>query len=241
MTNSKSAIKPEIKLVDLTKTYQMGEVKVQVLRDIDLEIYKGELSVILGPSGSGKSTLLNMIGGIDRPTSGKVLFDENDIATYSDSKLTEYRRSNVGFVFQFYNLVPTLTARENVQVSTEICDNPMDPDEALQHVGLGDRMDHFPAQMSGGQQQRVAIARALAKNPRLMLCDEPTGALDTETSVIVLNLLTKLNKELNTTLVLITHAPPIARMAHRIISIDSGKVETTQINKKRIKAEEIVW
>ena len=241
MTEQKADKQPEIKIVDLTKTYKMGEVEVNVLRGINLEINKGELSVILGPSGSGKSTLLNMIGGIDRPTTGQVIFNQKNIASCSDSELTEYRRNNVGFVFQFYNLVPTLTARENVQVSTEICKDPMDPDEALKHVGLEDRMDHFPAQMSGGQQQRVAIARALAKSPRLMLCDEPTGALDTETSILVLNLLTKLNKELNTTIVLITHAPPISRMAHRVITIDSGKVEKTQDNEKRIKAEEIVW
>ncbi len=230
-----------VSIRDVYKTFIMGEVKVPVLRGMDAEIYKGELTVVLGASGSGKSTLLNMIGGIDRPTSGAVVFEGDDIAQYTDRQLTQYRRGSVGFVFQFYNLVPTLTAKENVQVSTEIADNPMDPVEALKKVGLGDRMEHFPAQLSGGQQQRVAIARALAKNPRLMLCDEPTGALDHETTIIVLNLLKKLNRDLGTTIVMITHAPPIAQMADRLISIEDGKIEHETINENPKDAEDLTW
>ena len=241
MMGTDSQQQAKVRIVGIEKTYQMGEVLVPVLRGIDVELYSGELTVILGASGSGKSTLLNMIGGIDRPSKGEVWFDNQDIAQFNDRNLTEYRRKSVGFVFQFYNLVATLTALENVMVSTEVVDTPMDPADALDKVGLGDRLDHFPAQMSGGQQQRVAIARALAKNPQLMLCDEPTGALDHETSVMVLNLLTKLNEELGTTIVLITHAPPIAEMAHRVIHIDSGVVKKSYVNQKRLKAEELNW
>ncbi len=231
----------EIALKDIYKTYIMGEVKVPVLRGIDADIRRAELTVVLGASGSGKSTLLNMIGGIDRPTSGELLFDNTNIADYDDRRLTAYRRQHIGFVFQFYNLVPTLTARENVQVSTEVADHPMDPAEALEKVGLGDRMDHFPSQLSGGQQQRVAIARALAKNPRLMLCDEPTGALDHDTSILVLNLLRKLNEELGTTIVMITHAPPIADMAHRVIRLGSGVIDHITVNHDLKHAEELDW
>jgi len=219
----------------------MGEVEVPVLRGIDTEIIRGELTVILGASGSGKSTLLNMIGGIDRPSSGQLLFGDRDIATLTDKQLTQYRRTNIGFVFQFYNLVPTLTAVENVQVSTEVCDNPMDPKEALEKVGLGDREGHFPAQLSGGQQQRVAIARALAKNPRLMLCDEPTGALDHETSIIVLNLLQELNRTMGTTIVMITHAPPISQLANCMIEIGDGVVKKVKTNADPKKAEDLDW
>lgn len=233
--------KVEVKLTDVKKTFVMGEVDVPVLLGINAEIHKGEMTAILGASGSGKSTILNLIGGIDRPTSGQVLFENEDISTLSDSKLTEFRRKNVGFVFQFYNLIAALTAKENVDVSTEIADNPMNPEEALKQVGLGDRINHFPSEMSGGQQQRVAIARALAKNPRLMLCDEPTGALDHDTSIIVLNLLKKLNDELGTTIVMVTHSPPVSEMANRIIHIGSGIVEKTYINKKPVSAEEIAW
>jgi putative ABC transport system ATP-binding protein len=182
-----------------------------------------------------------MIGGIDTPTSGQVIFEGRDVATFKDKQLTEYRRTRVGFVFQFYNLVASLTAKENVEVSTEVVDNPMDPEDALNKVGLGDRIDHFPAQMSGGQQQRVAIARALAKNPRLMLCDEPTGALDHDTSILVLNLLKKLNRDLGTTIIMITHAPPIAEMAHRVVHIGSGKVMEIKENKNPKIAEELDW
>ncbi|NCC50894.1 MAG: ABC transporter ATP-binding protein [Spartobacteria bacterium] len=241
MADSGKAPQAQIRLVDVRKTYTMGEVEVPVLRGIDAELYKGQFTVILGASGSGKSTLLNMIGGIDSPTSGEVWFDDRDVAQLSDRDLTEYRRTSVGFVFQFYNLVPSLTAYENVEVSTEVVDDPMDPREALEKVGLGDRIDHFPAQMSGGQQQRVAIARALAKNPKLMLCDEPTGALDHETSILVLNLLQKLNRDLGTTIVMITHAPPIAEMANWLIHIGDGKVVETKENKQPKTAEELNW
>lgn len=231
----------EIELRDIYKTYIMGEVEVPVLRGINAEIRRGELTVVLGASGSGKSTMLNMIGGIDHPSSGQIIFDGNDIACFNDRQLTQYRRSAIGFVFQFYNLVPTLTAKENVQVSTEVAENAMDPEEALQKVGLGDRIDHFPSQLSGGQQQRVAIARALAKNPRLMLCDEPTGALDHETSILVLNLLRKLNEDLGTTIVMITHAPPIAEMAHRVIHLGSGVIDHIQENTQLKNAEDLDW
>ncbi|MEW6356952.1 MAG: ABC transporter ATP-binding protein [Planctomycetota bacterium] len=231
----------EIKLVGVHKIYRMGEVDVPVLRGIDAEIRKGELTVIVGASGSGKSTLLNLIGGIDRPSEGEIWFGDENISQLDDGALTEYRRRHIGFVFQFYNLVPTLTARENVQVSTEIADDAMDPDEALRLVDLGDRLGYFPAQLSGGQQQRVAIARALAKNPRLMLCDEPTGALDLKTGQMVLGLLAKLNSELKTTIVLITHAAPISQLAHRIIRLSSGQIAETHLNEKRLTAEEISW
>lgn len=225
---------------DLHKTYVMGEVEVPVLRGIDVDIYGGELSVVLGASGSGKTTLLNIIGGIDHPTSGKVLFSGRDIAQMSDRELTEHRRKNVGFVFQFYNLVPTLTALENVLVSTEVADAPMDPEKALELVGLADRKNHFPSQLSGGQQQRVSIARALAKNPRVMFCDEPTGALDAETGRMVLELLTGLNDRLGTTIVIITHAAPIASLATRIVRL-TMEGATSQTNEKRARAGDISW
>jgi len=241
MTDNDKGLQVEIKLEDVSKTYVMGEVKVPVLKGLNLEIYKGQLTAILGDSGAGKSTLLNMIGGIDRPTSGRILFGDKDIAQLSDRALTIYRRKNVGFVFQFYNLVATLTALENVEVSTEIADDPMDPSHALDLVQLKDLVSHFPAQMSGGQQQRVAIARALAKQPSLMLCDEPTGALDQQTSVTVLNLLSDLNEKLNTTIVIITHNPNIAKMAHRVVRIGDGKIEKAYVNDHPLKAEEIPW
>lgn len=236
--NSKQSI---ISLKDVKKTYIMGEVKVPVLHGIELDIYRGELTVVLGASGSGKSTLLNMIGGIDRPTDGQILFDSKDIAEFSDSELTEYRRNNVGFVFQFYNLVPTLTSKENVEVSTEVANDPMEPEKALELVGLGDKIDHFPAQLSGGQQQRVSIARALAKNPKLMLCDEPTGALDSETGQMVLETLIDLNEKLGTTIVIITHATPIASLAHRLVNLGNGLIQKTEYNEKRLKVKDISW
>jgi putative ABC transport system ATP-binding protein len=241
MTETGKKSQVEIKLEDVSKTYVMGEVKVPVLKGLNLEIYKGQLTAILGDSGAGKSTLLNMIGGIDRPTSGRILFGDKDIAQLSDRALTIYRRQNVGFVFQFYNLVSTLTALENVEVSTEIADDPMDPARALDLVQLKELVSHFPAQMSGGQQQRVAIARALAKQPSLMLCDEPTGALDQQTSVTVLNLLSDLNEKLNTTIVIITHNQNIAKMAHRVVRIGDGKIEKAYVNEHPLKAEEIPW
>lgn len=233
--------KAEIQLVNVKKVFQMGEVKVPVLHNIHLDIYKGQITVILGASGSGKSTLLNLIGGVDRPTQGEIWFDEKDITTFNNSELTNYRKEHIGFVFQFYNLIPTLTAQENVEVSTEIISNTMESKEALDLVDLSDKINHFPSQMSGGQQQRVAIARAIAKKPRLMLCDEPTGALDLKTGQVILKLLEKLNSELKTTIVLITHAEQIAQMAHRIVRLGSGDISEIIENKNRLQAEEISW
>ncbi len=231
----------EICLSGVEKTFVMGEVQVPVLRGVDLEIFRREITVILGASGSGKSTLLNIIGGIDKPSAGEICFDNSDIAKFNGGQLTAYRRKNIGFVFQFYNLVPTLTAKENVEVATEIADDPMNPDEALELVGLSDRKEHFPAQMSGGQQQRVSIARALAKKPRLMLCDEPTGALDAKTGQQVLQTLLDLNKRLGTTIIIITHATPIAKLAHRVIHLNSGVIAGSEKNIKQAKIEEIDW
>jgi len=222
------------------KTYVMGEVKVPVLKGIDLEIMKGELTVILGASGAGKSTLLNIVGGIDRPSAGHVYCGDTDLATLNDRQLTEHRRRNVGFVFQFYNLVPTLTALENVQTAAEIANNPMDPLKALEMVELADRKDHFPSQLSGGQQQRVSIARALAKNPLVMFCDEPTGALDAATGRMVLSLLTRLNEEAGTSIVIVTHAAAIAKLAQRVLHLTMEGLTTT-LNKERAKAEDISW
>ncbi|NQU03898.1 MAG: ABC transporter ATP-binding protein [Syntrophaceae bacterium] len=241
MTDNDKSPQIELKLEDIHKTYIMGEVKVPVLNGIDLDIYKGQFTAIVGDSGTGKSTLLNMIGGIDQPTSGRIFFEGNDIAGMNNRDLTMYRRKNVGFVFQFYNLVATLTSLENVEVSTEIADNPMDPTKALEMVELKDFASHFPAQMSGGQQQRVAIARALAKQPNLMLCDEPTGALDQQTSVTVLKTLYNLNQELNTTIIIITHNLNIAKMAHRVVRIGNGRIEKAYTNEHPLKAEEIAW
>lgn len=230
----------EIRCVDVHKTYIMGEVTVPVLCGIDLDIRRGELTVILGASGSGKSTLLNIIGGIDRPTSGEVWSGGRDVAAMNDRQLTEYRRSRVGFVFQFYNLVPTLTALENVLVSTEVADDPIPPEQALEMVGLKGKMGHFPAQLSGGEQQRVSIARALAKNPGVMLCDEPTGALDANTGRMVLQLLTDLNERLGATIVIITHAGPIASLAHRVARLTMDGVSAS-LNEQRARAEDISW
>ncbi len=229
-----------VRCVGIHKTYQMGEVAVKVLRGLDLEILRGQLTVIVGASGAGKSTLLNIIGGIDRPTSGEVWVDGENLATMTDRQLTEYRRKKIGFVFQFYNLVPTLTAIENVQVSTQIASNPLDPAEAMKMVDLADQMNHFPAQMSGGQQQRVSIARALAKQPAIMLCDEPTGALDAHTGQRVLGLLSRLNEEVGATIVIITHAAPMADMAHRVLHLTMEGI-TSRENKTRKKPEEITW
>ena len=238
---SRDPVTGELKLSAVKKTFKMGELTVPVLHGIDLEIRKGEITAILGASGSGKSTLLNLIGGIDRPDKGSIFFRNDDIAKYNDKKLTYYRRKHIGFVFQFYNLVPTLNARENVQVVTEISDNPMSPDEALNLVGLKQRTEHFPSQLSGGEQQRVAIARALAKRPALMLCDEPTGALDAETGVKILKTLAELNQKLNTTILIITHASGVAGLAHRVIHLHSGTVNRIELNKTPLKPEEIAW
>jgi len=226
---------------NLTKIYRMGEVQVQALRGIDLELYEGEFVVLLGASGSGKSTLLNILGGLDVPTSGTVRYGDKDLSTISESVLTKYRREHVGFVFQFYNLIPSLTARENVALVTEISADPMPPEDALILVNLGDRMDHFPAQLSGGEQQRVAIARAIAKRPRVLLCDEPTGALDIRTGVLVLEALAKVNRELGTTTVVITHNVAIAEMADRVIHLSDGKIAGVEINTHKKSPAELAW
>jgi len=225
----------------LTKVYRMGEVEVPALRGIDLELYAGELVVFLGPSGSGKSTLLNILGGLDAPTSGDVWYLDHKLTGASEADLTRFRREHVGFVFQFYNLIPSLTARENVAAVTEIAEAPMRPEEALRIVGLGERLDHFPAQMSGGEQQRVAIARAIAKNPAVLLCDEPTGALDSETGVVVLEALEKVNRELGTLTVLITHNVGIADMADRVIRLSNGRIADIRRNEVKKLARELSW
>jgi len=219
----------------------MGEVQVKALVDIDLVIESGELLVILGPSGSGKSTLLNLIGGLDRPTSGRVWYRSEDLGGMSDGDLTEFRREQVGFIFQFYNLVPTLTAFENVQVATELARDPLDPAAALEMVGLSDRADHFPSQLSGGEQQRVSVARALAKKPELLLADEPTGALDLTAARHVLGLLQRLNRERGLTVIIITHNPAIAQIAERTIRLASGRVTEVRRNERPIEATDIEW
>jgi putative ABC transport system ATP-binding protein len=225
----------------LTKVYQMGEVQVQALRGVDLDLYAGEFVVLLGPSGSGKSTLLNILGGLDTPTSGTVRYADHDLSLDDDASMTQYRRSHVGFVFQFYNLIPSLTARENVALVTEIAENPMAPEEALALVGLGQRLDHFPTQMSGGEQQRVAIARAVAKRPQVLLCDEPTGALDAQTGVMVLEVIARVNRELGTTTVVITHNAVIAAMADRVVYFSDGLVARIERNPHKKAATELHW
>ena len=225
----------------LTKVYRMGEVEVHALRGIDLELRAGELVVLLGPSGSGKSTLLNILGGLDTPTAGEVFYLDHKLSAADEDELTGFRRDHVGFVFQFYNLIPSLTARENVAAVTEIAQAPMPPEEALARVGLGDRLDHFPAQLSGGEQQRVAIARAIAKNPAVLLCDEPTGALDSTTGVIVLEALETVNLELGTLTVLITHNAGIAAMADRVIRLSDGRIVEERRNETKRPARELSW
>ncbi|HEY0846934.1 MAG TPA: ABC transporter ATP-binding protein [Noviherbaspirillum sp.] len=219
----------------------MGEVQVQALRDVDLDLYEGEFVVLLGASGSGKSTLLNILGGLDTPTAGTIVYLDHDLTHADDAALTEFRREHVGFVFQFYNLIPSLTALENVQLVTEISPDPMDAVEALKMVGLADRLHHFPAQLSGGEQQRVAIARAVAKQPDILLCDEPTGALDFRTGKLVLEVLERINRELGTTTAVITHNAAIAGMAHRVVHISSGRITHIDTNTTRISPEEIQW
>jgi putative ABC transport system ATP-binding protein len=227
--------------IGLTKVYHMGQVQVHALRGIDLELYAGELVVLLGASGSGKSTLVNILGGLDTATDGKVFYREKDLTQASDRELTAYRRNHVGFVFQFYNLIPSLTAQENVAIVTEIAQNPMAPEQALEIVGLGNRKDHFPAQLSGGEQQRVAIARAIAKKPGVLLCDEPTGALDSKTGVIVLEALDRVNRELGTTTVIITHNAVQANMAERIIYLSDGQVTEIRRNEQKTSPRELNW
>ena len=225
----------------LQKVYRMGEVEVHALRSVDLDLEKGELFVLLGPSGSGKSTLLNILGGLDVPTSGTVQFFDHDLTSADERELTRFRREHVGFVFQFYNLIPSLTAEENVALVTEIAESPLEPKEALRLVGLGDRLDHFPAQLSGGEQQRVAIARAVAKRPDVLLCDEPTGALDVETGKLVLDVLARVNRELGATVAIITHNAAIAKMAHRVVRMHSGAIASTLKNERQASVNEIEW
>ena len=225
----------------LTKTYDLGEQQIHALRGADLALYPGELVVLLGASGSGKSTLLNILGGLDTATGGHVEYRGRDLTRASERELTEYRRHHVGFVFQFYNLIASLTARENVEVVTEIAAEPMSPDEALALVGLADRADHFPAQLSGGQQQRVAIARAIAKRPQVLLCDEPTGALDSQTGLIVLEALQTVNRELGATTAVITHNAAIADMADRVLVLSDGRISETRTNPAPKSPREIRW
>jgi putative ABC transport system ATP-binding protein len=226
---------------DLTKIYHMGEIDVHALRGVDLELHAGEFVVLLGPSGSGKSTLLNILGGLDVPTTGTVFFRGQQLTQFDDAALTRYRRLFVGFVFQFYNLIPSLTAQENVALVTDIASKPMKPRDALAMVDLLPRKDHFPAQLSGGEQQRVAIARAIAKNPIVLLCDEPTGALDVHTGALVLEAISRINRELGTTTVVITHNAVIADMADRVISISDGKIVNVRRNAKKRTASELTW
>lgn len=225
----------------ITKTYDMGEIKVEALRETTLDIYAGELLVILGPSGSGKSTLLNIMGGMDSPSSGAIFFAGENITKSNEEMLTHFRRNRVGFVFQFYNLIPDLTARENVELAAQLVKNPLSIDECLQEVGLKDRMDHFPSQMSGGEQQRVSIARAVVKNPDLLLCDEPTGALDFETGKLILGLLRKINQEKGCTVILITHNTAIGDMGDRVVRMRSSEIASIAVNPLPLSPERIEW
>ena len=225
----------------LTKVYQMGEIQVHALQGVDLDLFEGEFVVILGPSGSGKSTLLNILGGLDAPTSGDVRFRDHNLVGAGDKALTRYRREHVGFVFQFYNLIPSLTARENVELVTDISAKPMHADDALRLVGLGDRLEHFPAQLSGGEQQRVAIARAVAKRPDVLLCDEPTGALDAETGRLVLRTLVDVNQEVGTATAIITHNAVIAGIANRVLRMTSGRISDVHRNVERVSVDQLTW
>lgn len=251
MTSLQPVIKPErhstcpvdivLQTLALTKTYRMGEVDVRALRGVDLALRQGEFMVLLGVSGSGKSTLLNIMGGLDVPTSGRVYYRGGELTGAGDAELTRYRRSHVGFVFQFYNLIPSLTARENVALVTEIVPDPFEPEEVLELVGLGDRLDHFPAQLSGGEQQRVAIARAVAKRPDILLCDEPTGALDHATGKLVLAAIEQVNRELGTTTAVITHNAPIASIADRVITLGDGRILQEDRNKVKASVGSLQW
>ena len=225
----------------VTKVYSMGEVSVHALRGVDLKLFASEFIVLLGPSGSGKSTLLNILGGLDLPTKGSVSYRGLDLSAADDAARTEYRRSHVGFVFQFYNLIPSLTAKENVALVTEITRTPLPPAEALRIVGLGERMNHFPAQMSGGEQQRVAIARAIAKRPDVLLCDEPTGALDISTGIVVLEAIERVNRELGTATAVITHNAAVAAIADRVIQLSDGRIVADRANSQKVSARDLSW
>jgi putative ABC transport system ATP-binding protein len=226
---------------DLSKVYRMGDVDVRALDGVDFELRAGELLVLLGASGSGKSTLLNILGGLDVPTAGRILFEGTDLGDLEEDALTRYRRKHVGFVFQFYNLIPSLTARENVALVTDIADDPLEAEEALALVGLGDRLDHFPAQLSGGEQQRVAIARAIAKRPSVLLCDEPTGALDFRTGILVLDVIERINRELGAATALITHNAPIAEMADRVVTLADGRLQSERVVDHRVRPSDLRW
>ena len=226
---------------DLTKIYRTGEVEVRALDGVDMELYEGEMAMLLGPSGSGKSTFVNIVGGLDRAISGSVHFKDFELTAMRERQLTRYRREHVGFVFQFYNLIPSLTAWENAALITEISKQPMTSDEALALIDLGDRMTHFPAQLSGGEQQRVAIARAIVKRPEVLLCDEPTGALVSKTGIVVLEALSRINTELGTTTAIITHNAGIRKIAHRVVSFIDGRIARVEVNEMRIEPAEVVW
>jgi putative ABC transport system ATP-binding protein len=241
VTASAAPSEPVLRARGLSKVYRMGEVEVHALRDVDLELERGELVVLLGPSGSGKSTLLNILGGLDVPSSGSVRFLEHDLGAAGEAERTRFRREHVGFVFQFYNLIPSLTALENVALVTDIAERPMRPEEALERVGLLERLDHFPAQLSGGEQQRVAIARAIAKRPEVLFCDEPTGALDFGTGVLVLEVIEQVNRELGTTTAVITHNASIAGMADRVIRMRSGRIAEVGRNAARARPRDLSW
>lgn len=230
-----------VKLENITKIYHMGEVEIRAVDGIDFSIQKGEFVVIVGPSGAGKTTVLNILGGMDTASGGRITVDGQDITKYSERQLTGYRRDDIGFVFQFYNLIPNLTALENVEMALQICRNPLDARAVLKEVGLEERMDNFPAQLSGGEQQRVSIARALAKNPKLLLCDEPTGALDYNTGKAILKLLQEMCREKGMTVIVITHNPALAPMADRLIKIKNGKVSSMKVNENPISIDEIEW
>jgi putative ABC transport system ATP-binding protein len=225
----------------VTKTYHMGEVEVKALRGVTLDLYEGEFVVFLGPSGSGKSTLLNILGGLDVPSSGEVRFRDHDLTIQDDTALTQFRRDHVGFVFQFYNLIPSLTAKENVALVADIAVNPLPPEETLRLVGLSDRVNHFPSQLSGGEQQRVAVARAIAKRPDVLLCDEPTGALDVRTGIVVLEVIERANRELGTTTAVITHNAAIAAMADRVITLSDGQISGVTNNSHKTSPRELRW
>jgi putative ABC transport system ATP-binding protein len=235
------AVPTVIRARGLAKTYRMGDVEVRALRGVDFELHRGELVVLLGPSGSGKSTLLNILGGLDVPSAGTLAYGDRDLSHPSEEALTQYRRRHVGFIFQFYNLIPSLTARENVALVADIAPKPMAPDRALELVGLGPRRDHFPAQMSGGEQQRVAIARAIVKQPEILLCDEPTGALDAATGRLVLEVLERVNRELGTSVAVVTHNAPIARMADRVVTLMDGAIASDTANAHRAPPAEVTW